>query len=250
MSPGPAGPRRSRLGPGNSSPHTVNALPRRVEEGGSPPTRTKRISGPKPRLSRPGPSPPARRPTRAAPRAAPARSHTPPARQASPPPPPSARARCGLSAPHCLGAGHGARAAGADRAPPRRGRRPRVTAKEAEASPGRAGGRAGRCRRRGCSLRSRSSEDCLCCLLFLLRPQSSPPSSRSSKAPLSPHPLTPHPRERGLGNTGEWLWGRVAAPSSASPSFKTWSDPHCKSCAPKRRREWCSLPGAAGSSPC
>lgn len=61
-----------------------------------------------------------------------------------------------------------------------------------------------------------------CPVLGILCAQRPPPSSassfRSSAAPgPSPHPLAPHPREGGLGNAGEWLWGRVAARPAPLP---------------------------------
>lgn len=251
VAPAPAQLTRSRGGRENSSPHTVKPLPRRLEEGGgrseeggSPPTKTKIISSrrpaptpgrppPPPLAPRPPPNsgrtlrphlhtrtrPPARRPPRAPGlRAAGGGPGRPPSRPASapaPPPPPSARARRGSSAPPCLGADHGRR--GRSRAllsAAGRGRR-HLTAEPAgrgscsEPGPRREGARAAdavvRCARAPARTVSASSS------CDLLSPQHPP------RAPQK-HPLTPHPRERGFRNSGEWLWGRVAAPRSASPS--------------------------------
>lgn len=58
-------------------------------------------------------------------------------------------------------------------------------------------------------------------LLRARRSLSSASSFRSSAAPgPGPHPLAPHPREGGLGNAGEWLWGRVAAWPAPLPKHR------------------------------
>lgn len=195
--------------PKNSRPHTVKPPARRLEEGGSPPTKTKIISSRRPAPIAGRPPPPFSSPPTAAtppsrlgtdPLAAPARAHTPPAprpprapglraaaggpgrppaRSASAPapppppppppsPPPSARARRGSFAPPCLCVDQG-RPSRSRRAPLRLEPRTSPPNRRAEESRDPALGCAGRRRRRGCSLRSGSGEDCLR-LLFLLPP--------------------------------------------------------------------------------
>lgn len=58
MAPAPARLTRSRGGRENSSPHTVKPLPRRQEEGGSSPTKTKILSSPRPAPTPGRPPPP------------------------------------------------------------------------------------------------------------------------------------------------------------------------------------------------
>lgn len=80
-------------------------------------------------------------------------------------------------------------------------------------------------------------------------PQSPASSFRSSAAHgPDPHPHTPHPREGGLGNAGEWLWGRVAVRPAPLPKHGLLPIVEAVPC--ERRTACCSLRGAAGISAC
>lgn len=221
--PGPA----RRILPQSSGRHTVN-LPQGDCRRGTGSARRPAPGTGRTCRARTPPAPAARGPGLAA-AAGPGRP--PPAC-----PRPAAAAFRGPSAPACLGGGLGGgpgAGAAALRAAFPAARPPRALGRAGPGRQARGPPPAVRCARAAGRAAAASSS--------LLSPHHPP-----QKHP-GPPPRPPRPQERGLGNPGEWLWGRVAAPSAASPLPRHGLIPIVKA-APRRGRE-SGVPGSGLRDP-